>query len=703
MTQELLAGLKVVELGGGVAGGVAASLLADLGAAVIKVADPAVVARRMGPWLDSDGGPVPAIDAVLDRRKVVVGPGADIGALVVDADVVIVDAELAAPDIHAATAGRVRVTVTPFGLDGPRSMQLGGELIAQASGGLLGTIEGSDGSPVPAPGYVALRAAGACAALAALHGLDRHRTSGEAVHVDVSVQESVIATAALPECAHVLYGCPGKAGAGRYVAPSGLFPCRDGFVRITAVENHQWTGMCAALGSPEWTVGLEDRPARAEHAPRIVAEVSEWTRQREKAECADLLQRNGVPATSVNTPAELLASPQLAHRGSLVSDTIAGQTTMLLGPPWHWDEGEATSARRPESLADLRVTELTHVLAGPIVGALLGAMGARVTRVEDPDRLDLYRRTGPFAGGVPGVERGAYFAVANHSKRSVAIDPAHALRDVARVLESSDVLIENVGSSRLRRLGVEPAELAREGELTLRVSGFGATGPLAAYRVYANNVQSYGGLAAMTLGGDGEPARLGTVLADPLSSVFGAIVIAAWALGPKRDQGGVADLSMAEVVGSTVAEFAVADSLGVVSSAVAEIWRGLAPGADRRWVAVEAHGAAERESLLSALGVREEREIPSAIAQLEAQQAVQLAIDAGARAAIVVRGADLVVDAHLEARGFFPEITHPDHDLGTARIVGLPWRFAGEGPIPLDPPPALGSSSLQPTGRPDDR
>jgi hypothetical protein len=51
-----------------------------------------------------------------------------------------------------------------------------------------------------------------------------------------------------------------------------------------------------------------------------------------------------------------------------------------------------------------------------------------------------------------------------------------------------------------------------------------------------------------------------------------------------------------------------------------------------------------------------------------------------------------VTDAHLASRGFFPEVAHPDPGLGTARIVGLPWRFSGRGPLPLAGPPALGST-----------
>ena len=89
------------------------------------------------------------------------------------ADIVIVDG---APPHRSRAA--VLVTLSPLRPDGPNSNRPGGEIVAQASGGLLATIEDGDGKPVPAPGYVALKAAGAVAALAALHGLDRRKTTG---------------------------------------------------------------------------------------------------------------------------------------------------------------------------------------------------------------------------------------------------------------------------------------------------------------------------------------------------------------------------------------------------------------------------------------------------------------------------------------------------------------------------------------------
>jgi crotonobetainyl-CoA:carnitine CoA-transferase CaiB-like acyl-CoA transferase len=470
-------------------------------------------------------------------------------------------------------------------------------------------------------------------------------------------------------------------------------------VRITAVENHQWKGLLSALNHPEWAQGLDEREARIDNATMINQHVTAWTATRDKAACTALLQANGVPSTPVNVPAELLTSAQYIHRGTLTESQLGGKSVTVVGNPWVTQPGGTTDPRRTGRLADLRVTELTHVLAGPIIGALLGAMGARVVRIEESDRLDIYRRTGPFVSGQPGVERGAYFAVANHSKDSVLVEPARASQSVSAMLGESDVLIENVGGSRLKRLGVVPERLAETGRLTIRVSGFGSSGPLAGYRVYANNVQSYGGLAGLTADTDGAPAKFGTVIADPLSSVVAAIVIAAWAIGSARDLGAVIDLSMAEVVTSTIAEFVSAASVEKFSSTPdSALHRGVYRSADGRWVAVEVLGAAEWERVAGLLG-EQRTPCPDAIAATIATAAADAIADrfaaAGVRAAVAVRAEDLIGDAHLTARDFFPEIVHPDPDIGTARLVGMPWRFVGHGAIPLRPPPALGSANAR--------
>ncbi|MEB4212138.1 CoA transferase [Mycobacterium sp. 94-17] len=687
---SFLTGVRVLQLGDGIAGGAATALLVSLGADATRVLERNAIAK-FGPTITTPAGPVAAVDLTLDRAKRVIEQSADLATFIDEYDIVVIDHDRAVTPPQ--TKSGVVVSVSPFGLDGPRAPQPGGELIAQAAGGMLATITGSDGAPVPAPGYVALKAAGAVTALAALHGLDRRNSTKAPVYVDVSVQEAVAFTASLPECAHVLYSCPGRAGSGRYLAPSGLFKCRDGLVRITAVENHQWRGLLAALKNPEWAAGLDERSARIDHADLINQHVAAWAETRDKEECAALLQDHGVPSTPVNTAHEILTSTQFGWRGAVSAAQLLGVDISVLNQPWLAHSGGRSERCRTGRLSDLSIVELTHVLAGPIIGTLLGGMGARVLRLEDPERLDIYRRTGPFAAGKPGVERGAYFAVANHSKQSALIESGHAAQDVAAALADADVLIENVGTSRLARLEVDPEAIAGAGKLSVRVSGFGSTGPMAGYRVYANNVQSYGGLTGLTTSHDGSPARLGTVIADPLSSVVAATVISAWAVGPQHDTGAVIDLSMAEVVASTISEFVAAASVAeeLECDPPDSLHRGIYCGADGRWVAVELIEPEEWANLTNFIGGLQE--LNTLVAALPADDAAAQLIEAGLRAAPVQCAEDLVADPHLAARGFFPEIVHPDPDIGAARLVGLPWRFTPHGPIPLAPPPALGSAN----------
>ncbi len=723
----LLAGLTVLELGDGIAGAVAAAQLAAMGATVHKVVGEHRGVLDHEPRVPGDGA---FVVAVLDRDKTIHrDPGdAALDRLVAGVSVVIDDRAdgVGDPDRHVEEIGRrngtVWVTISPFGLDGPRASQPGGELVALASGGLLSTVTGEGGDvPVAPPGFLAMRATGHVAALAALHGLDRHRATGVPVHVDVSAQEAVAMVGALPECAHVLYRCPGRAGSGRYVAPSGAFRCRDGFVRIAAIENHQWAAMVRVLGTPAWTEGLEDRPARAEHAAFITERVGDWARELDKDTCAAMLQHEGVPSTPVNGPDEILASAQFRHRDFIVEDEVEGVRMCVTAQPWVLDIDEPSDEAEWRPLREMRIAEFTHVLAAPIAGALVGAMGADVVRLEELDRLDLYRRTGPFADGVSGIERGAYFAIANHSKRSVAADSAAAPTIARRLVDGAHVVLENVGARRLEKLGTTPAEVRDRDPhvLVTSLSGFGSDGPLAGYRVYANNVQAYGGLAFLSRDRHGELARVGTVLADVLSAVVAATAMAAWWLGPRRSCGGTMDVSMAEVVATTVDEFVAEASAG--SSRTLPVGCDLAPfaphgvyrTADDRWLALSVQSDDEWRRVVDSL---QESELASprwsggaarfadrvalddvlgrVVGRVLLEEVLATLVPAGVRCAAVLDGAALVADAHLRARGFFPSIDHPDPDRGDARLVGLGWRFVGEGPLPMRPPPGLGTAAF---------
>jgi crotonobetainyl-CoA:carnitine CoA-transferase CaiB-like acyl-CoA transferase len=330
----------------------------------------------------------------------------------------------------------------------------------------------------------------------------------------------------------------------------------------------------------------------------------------------------------------------------------------------------------------------------------------------------LYRRTGPFARGVAGVERGAYFAVSNHSKRSFAVDVAAEPDAASWLADQSDVVLENFGSKRMTRLGVDADArmTARPETLYVSLSGFGQSGPLASYRAYANNVHAYGGLSLLTRNENGELLHVGSVLADPLASLTAATVIAAWALSPDRP-GGVVDLSMAEVVADKLSEFITEAALGENRTIPTGCDRypfaphGIHPTADERWIALEVHSDSEWARLVDVLGRPPELGHPAwsrAAERWQARRSIQSALDritsesraddlfhrlqgAGIRACPVWTGAQLIEDRHLAERAFFPVIDHPEPDLAGSRIVGLAWRFVGEGAIPLGPPPSLGN------------
>ena len=73
------------------------------------------------------------------------------------------------------------------------------------------------------------------------------------------------------------------------------------------------------MGSPAWTTPFTTTEARIAAPAKIDAGITEWVRERSKIEAETLLQAEGVPATAMNSPSEILASPQYASRNAVTS------------------------------------------------------------------------------------------------------------------------------------------------------------------------------------------------------------------------------------------------------------------------------------------------------------------------------------------------------------------------------------------------
>ena len=733
---HFLDGITVLELGDGLAGAAATSVLRSYGADVTTVLLSQAVSHRLEPSVTIGDDSDSVLSLLLRSGKHIVAevPVPDPGTF----DIVVFDRiDQAAPEADvenylrdvAARNTNVWVTISAFGLSGPRRDHVATDFVLAAAGGLLGAVtDPVNKRPVKLPGSQSLLAAGHVAALAACHGLDEARRRGSPVHVDVSGQEAVIATGPVLGLAQVLLNAAAVGGV-RRVAPSGFIRCRDGLVRVVCSENHQWAGMVRVLGEPDWAIQHPTNADRVGHAEEIDRRLDQAFAQTAKADCERRLQEAGVPATMMCGPAELLRHRQFLHRGAVGRYQVRGLEFEAVSSPMRVSTGTSRpgSARR-DGLAGLKIMEFGHVLAVPMAAAFLGAMGASVTKVEDAVRQDTYRRNGPFVDDVPGADRGAYFAVANHSKRSLTIDMSGGPQALAAALDEADVVVENFGPSRAGRLGIDAATLhaARPSMLAISVSGFGHTGPSSRYRSYAYNLHSACGLLDLLRSQNGELTEVDLAWADLVSTVAIATAVAAWAVGPRRESGACIDLSMAEQGAQRFNEYLAAESRQAgtgrpgrggnhqVPFAPQQVYR----TGDGRWLAisvctdsawarlVEVLGSPP-ELLAGPLGTAGSRtghqdELDSALERLicgrHGDELTSRLQAAGVAATMVATPADLVKDEHLRDRGFFGPVTHPQ--WGHRLLLGLPWRFVGESPIPLGVPPELQDATAATTARP---
>lgn len=684
---DLLAGVRVLELGDGVAGASSTSILRSLGAEVTAVVDPTSAHRRGRPR-GPDGTSL--LSTILDRGKRLV-PEAEIDGgydLVVADRVAGVDVaeHVAVVEAHPDPAW---VTISAFGLTGERAGEPATELTVAAASGMFSTVRDErTGLPLKLGGQQSLLNSGQAAALAACQALDL-RAEGGPVHLDLSAVEATLAMGPVLEVGGLLLCTGSLGGAKRYGAPASFYECTDGRVRISAMEDHQWEGVVAAMGSPSWAEPLASVQARIDAADEIDEHVAAWARERSKQEAETVLQAHGVPATAVYSPAEVLDSPQLAHREAWDSLPVEGGEAQVVGSPFRV---VATGGdRRRRSLRGLRMLEASRVLAVPLAGSILGALGAEVTKLEDLPRLDMYRRRGPYVDGEAGPERGAYFLLMNHSKASAAFDVDTGRDRLEALVATSDVVIENLGRKRATAVGLAPtvALAAHPDLLAISSSGFGQDGPHADYRAYAYNLQASCALGYLTRNAEGESAEIDIAWADLVSAFALATLIAAWAVGPEGNEGMAIDFAMADLVIAHFNEYVAAASLGAgdeESDRANELApyepHGVYPAADG-WVAIAVLDDGGRARLAEVLG-------EGGLAATARRPAVELAADLRAEGVIaeaVASAVDLVASPQLAERGFFVAVDHPE--CGRRQLVGIPWRPYGGPALPLGAPPPL--------------
>jgi crotonobetainyl-CoA:carnitine CoA-transferase CaiB-like acyl-CoA transferase len=187
----------------------------------------------------------------------------------------------------------------------------------------------------------------------------------------------------------------------------------------------------------------------------------------------------------------------------------------------------------PGPLSNIRVLDLTRVLAGPWATQMLADFGAEVIKIEKPGEGDDTRGWGPpFVTNADG-KRGdaAYFQSANRGKHSVAIDMAKPegqtlIRDLAA---QSDVVIENFKVGGLKKYGLDYTSLKAINPRLIycSITGFGQNGPYANRAGYDFMIQGMAGVMSITGEKNGEPMKMGVAFSDIFAGLHAVIGIEA--------------------------------------------------------------------------------------------------------------------------------------------------------------------------------
>lgn len=204
----------------------------------------------------------------------------------------------------------------------------------------------------------------------------------------------------------------------------------------------------------------------------------------------------------------------------------------------------AQQAKRP--LDGITVLSLEQAIAAPFCTRQLADLGARVIKIERPVIGDFARA---YDSRVAGLS--SHFVWTNRSKESLALDlkKESDMRVVRKLLEKTDVLVQNLAPGAAARLGLGYEELKETypALIVCDISGYGQDGPYRDKKAYDLLIQSEAGLLSVTGAGTGSPAKVGISVADISAAMYAYSNILAGLLErSKTGKGGHVDVSMLE-------------------------------------------------------------------------------------------------------------------------------------------------------------
>jgi crotonobetainyl-CoA:carnitine CoA-transferase CaiB-like acyl-CoA transferase len=244
-------------------------------------------------------------------------------------------------------------SLSGFGMTGPRAAEGGYDYMMQGLAGWQ-SLTGEPGGPPTKSGLSLVDLSGGYAsAIALLAGIWRARRDGVGCDCDVSLFETALHELMYvgPWAATHGYVPPRRpSSAHPTIVPFQNFEASDGWFVVGAAKQKFWERLCEVIGRP----GLNDDPrfatmaARNEHRDELLPELEEAFRARTVDEWVEALVAAGVPASRINEVAEALEDPQTLARGDVVEHAHPSLGTVRsIRTPLRLSEGEATLERTP--------------------------------------------------------------------------------------------------------------------------------------------------------------------------------------------------------------------------------------------------------------------------------------------------------------------------------------------------------------------
>ena len=375
--QHALSGIRVIDLTHYIAGPYCTKLLADYGAAVIKVERPGVGdgARTLPPFFADRPGPERSgLFFFLNTNKqgITLNLKSDRGReivlrLVAQADVLVENFRpgvmtrlglSSREELEKVNPRLVTVSLSNFGASGPyRDHQLT-DSVAYALGGWTYPMGELDRPPVQPGGAFGQYMAGLYAAIGALQAVRHRHATGEGQAVEVSIQEALIAT--------TLYDFVAFSSAGFVRKRSGrqfhlgypnlvTLPCADGYVGIHAGLPQHVHALLELAERPD--LAAEPRfntlAGLALHAQELHGVLLPWLQKRGKWEVYHTAQARGIPVSPIPSPAEVVEWPHLQERHAFLEvQHPEGGKVKIPGPPFRENGKPLWSLRRAPLLGE---------------------------------------------------------------------------------------------------------------------------------------------------------------------------------------------------------------------------------------------------------------------------------------------------------------------------------------------------------------